>query len=776
MRAVRFGTGIDQPGFNLFALGPSGSGKHAAIRDFLLQKAGGEVQADDWVYVNNFETAHKPKAMRLPPGAAARFRDAMKELIDDLKSTMPALFESEDYRNRRHAIDESIEAEGESAFEDLQKKAEANSVGVVRTPMGFALAPKKNGKIVNPETFNALPESERAEIEKTIQALQKELEEVLRRLPGLEKKRRQKIRELNAALAATVVGEAMAEIEAAFPDIEQLKSYFADVQSDLIANAQIFLADRAAKDDDSPFQSAQVVGNDPRFTRYDVNVIVANGKSGEPAGSTAGAPVVFEEFPTLANLVGRIEHRSQFGALITDFTLIKPGALHRANGGYLVLDARKVLTEPFAWEALKRSIKTGRISIESAAEQLSLVSTTSLEPDAIPLSVKVVLTGEPLLYYLLVNLEPDFRDLFKVQADFDDRIERSATTTKLYARLIATIVERESLRPFRADAVARIIDQASRLAQDSERLSVQVGALTDMLCESEFLASEDKKKTVTAAHVKRALEASRDRSGRLKERSHEMIKRDIVMIDTTGETVGQINGLSVFQLGDASFGQPTRITARVRMGAGKVVDIEREVDLGGPLHSKGVLILSSFLASRYALDAPMSLWASLVFEQSYGGVDGDSASSAELYCLLSALSDAPLRQSLAVTGSVNQLGQVQAIGGVNEKIEGFFDICKNDGLNGRQGVLIPASNVNHLMLREDVVEAARRKKFYIHAVATIDQGIEILTGMPAGQRDAKGRFPAGSVNAAVEARLKEFADMRRAFGKDANGQAKEDVP
>jgi len=766
--AIHFGASIKQPGFNLFAHGEAGLGKHTAVSEFLRDKAASEATPDDWVYVNNFEHPHRPKAMALPPGIAIMLRDAMHELIDDLRSAVPALFDSEEYQTRHRAIDEAVEKEQASSFEELQKKADVVNIAILRTPMGFALAPKQDGKVIKPDVFHALPEEQRAEIEATVQILQKDLENILRSIPALEKQRRERINDLNAELAEMAVSAAIAEIAPPFTEIEAIQDYLADVHKDLVANAHIFLEGPPSESGDSPFNQRGLNHEDPRFYRYAVNVIIANGQSKENGQVAEGAPVVFEEHPTLANLVGRIEHISQFGTLMTNFTLIKAGALHRANGGYLIVDARKILTEPFAWEALKRSIKSGCITIESAAEQLSLVSTTSLQPDPISLSVKIVLIGDGLLYYLLVTYDPDFKDLFKVEVDFNDQIERSDETMGLYARIIAAIVNKENLRPFKADGVARVIDEASRRLADRERLSIKMGALADLLREADFWAQEVGAKQVAKVHVERAIHEAIMRADRLRERSYEMIERDIVLVDTQGETIGQANALSVLSLGEFSFGKPSRITARVRMGTGKLIDIEREVELGGPLHSKGVLILSSFLSSRYALDVPMSLWASLVFEQSYGGVEGDSASSAELYCLLSALGEVPIKQSLAITGSVNQLGEVQAIGGVNEKIEGFFDICQSRGLKKGQGVLIPASNIKHLMLRDDVVKAASKGIFNIYPVENIDQGLEILTGLPAGMRDSKGEYPEGSVNARIEARLRGFAHMRREFAGKNN--------
>ncbi|MEM8795633.1 MAG: Lon protease family protein, partial [Pseudomonadota bacterium] len=502
-----------------------------------------------------------------------------------------------------------------------------------------------------------------------------------------------------------------------------------------------------------------------KFRRYGVNVIVAD-REGE------GAPVIFEDHPTLGNVLGRIEHMSQMGTLFTDFMLIKPGALHKANGGYLVVDARRLLTEPFVWEAIKRTLRSGSIRIESGAEHLGLSTTVSLDPEPIPLHVKVILIGERRLYDLLVHFDPDFGDLFKVEADFDDRWERTEDNEGQTARLFSSIIRSENLLPLSAEGAALLIEEAARDAQDAERLSLRTEELCDLLSEADYWARQDERRVVSADDMDCAIKERIQRKDRIRERMYEAIERETMLIDTEGSIVGQVNGLAVLGIGGFAFGKPSRITARVRMGTGKLIDIEREVKLGGPLHSKGVMILSSYLNGNFSLDQPISLWASLVFEQSYGGVDGDSASSTELYTLLSALSDVPIKQSLAVTGSVNQLGQVQAIGGVNEKIEGFFDICKARGLTGDQGVLIPASNVKHLMLRQDVVDAAADGRFNVYPVSTINEGIELLTGRAAGERDADGRYPAESINALVEEKLETFATRRRFFASD--GEDKKD--
>jgi len=493
------------------------------------------------------------------------------------------------------------------------------------------------------------------------------------------------------------------------------------------------------------------------FRRYQVNVVVDN-------RDAHGAPVVYEDHPMMHNLMGRIEHLAQMGALLTDFTLMKAGGLHRANGGYLMLDAHKVLLQPFAWEELKRALRSREIRIESLGQMLGLVSTVSLEPEPIPLDLKVVLLGDRLLYYLLSQFDPEFGELFKVAADFEDRMDRTPENDLRYARLIGMLARQEGLRPFDRGAVARVIEQSARLVGDGTKLSTHTQSLADLLREADYWAGQADHSVVSAADVQRAIEAQIRRADRVRERVQEEIRRGTLLIDTQGARVGQVNGLSVIALGQFAFARPNRITARVRLGRGEVVDIEREVTLGGPIHSKGVLILAGFLGARYAADRPLSLSASLVFEQSYSTVEGDSASSAELYALLSALAEVPIQQSFAVTGSVNQHGEIQAIGGVNEKIEGFFDVCRAHGLTGAQGVLIPAANVPHLMLRQDVVEAVAAGLFQVYPVETIDQGIELLTGVPAGQRDGAGTFPEGSLNQRVEARLRDLAEKQRAFG------------
>ena len=757
--AIRFGAAMMQPGYNTFVLGPQGFGRHSAISGYLGKQAARMPAPDDWVYVNNFGTAHKPRALRLPAGVATRFRDVMNELVDDLRVAFPAAFQSDEYRERHRSLDSEFESKHEDAFEALREKAEAQDIAILRTPMGFALAPTSGGKVIKPEIFNALPADDHTRIEQKINALQDELRDILDRMPTIEKQRRDQLRTLNAETAGSVVDASISEVARQFESIASITAHLKDVREDIVAHAELFLV-RTEAELESPFPEAPQPGQrEAGFNRYLVNVMVSN----DDDGDTRGAPLVLEDHPTLGNIVGRIEHQSQQGALVTNFTMIRPGALHRANGGYLVLEARKVLTELFTWDALKRALRSEHINIISPAEQLSLVTTVSLDPEPIPLNVKVVLVGERVLYYLLAALDPDFTDLFKVQADFNEELPRTAENVSLYAGLVATVARKADLLPFQAGAVARVIDETVRMAEDAERLSLNVSRLGDLLREADYWAREAGRVEVTETDVECAVDQQIDRASRLRDLAHEALVRGTVLVDTEGERVGQVNGLSVLDLGNFSFGRPTRITAHTRPGMGKIVDIERETRLGGPLHSKGVLILTGFLAGKFALNTPMSIWASLVFEQSYGGIEGDSASSAELYALLSSLSGLPVRQSIAVTGSVNQQGEVQAIGGVNQKIEGFFDVCRARGLTGGHGVLIPASNTKHLMLRNDVVEAVSGNKFNIYPVVTIEQGIELLTGVAAGEADANGSYPSDTVFGKVEQTMRRYAEIRKDY-------------
>ena len=764
--ALDFGLAMGRRGFNLFAVGSRDLDPESIVKQF-LDRAAQDKPADairDWIYVNNFDDGRRPNAISLPRGRGRTFRDDMNQLVEDLASAIPTTFESDEYRSRLQQLQQSFADEEQEPFEKLRVKAEEKHVAVLKTPRGISLAPLKDNEVMDPEVFSELPEEEQKEIEEVIENLQKQVEDIVHRIPKWQREFKRRLKAMNREVTQNAVRVLMDEVRARYTGEDEILSYLDDVFEDVLDNSHVFQA--AARQGDAPeialpipglMLQAQGEDGDP-FLPYRVNLLVDHG---EP--ESGSVPVVREENPTFGNLVGRIEHESEMGALSTDFTLVRGGALHRANGGFLLIDARLLLMEPFAWEGLKRALHGGHIRIESLGQAYGWVNTVSLEPEPIPLDVKVVLTGERLLYYLLSIYDPDFRKLFRVAADFEDDFPRDEANSLLYARFIADVARREELLPFAASGVARVIDEAARQADHSGKLTLEFDALQQLLEESDHWARAANAASVGAEHVENAIEKRRHRHGRLRERVIEQITENTVLIDTAGEAVGQINGLSVISMGDSSFGQPMRITARTRPGGAGVVDIEREAKLGGKLHSKGVLILTGYLAGRFRADGKLSLSASLVFEQCYGGVDGDSASSTELYALLSSLSGIPIKQSFAVTGSVNQHGQVQAIGGVNQKIEGYFEVCQERGLTGEQGVLIPESNVKHLMLRQEVVDACADGRFRVYPVSTVEEGIEILTGLPADEVFTK-----------VEETLTQFAKIAAPTKKSGGGEEEAD--
>jgi len=734
------------------------------VRSFLQRKAATEPTPDEWCYVNNFRSPEIPHAVKLPPGRGILLRQDMHRLLENLRSAIPSAFQSESYAAHKHTIEQEVKQRQEKTFEELQHQAKTRGIAVLRTHIGIALAPVREGGVVGPEEFEQLPESDRQRIQTAVGELQEDLQATIRQISKFEQEGREKIRQLNHEVTIFAVGHLIDEIRKKFSDLSDVVSFLDDVQEDITENVEEFLSP-----EQHPFAALMRAGlsHGPKgsgfFQRYQVNVLVDH-------SAKDGAPVVYEDHPTYQNIVGQIEYIAQLGAVSTDFSLIRPGALHRANGGYLILDAHKLLLQTYAWEALKRCLKSSQIRIESLGQMLGLMSAVSLNPQPIPLHTKVVLLGTRLLYYLLNSLDSEFNELFQVAADFEEHMDRNPDTDLLYGRLIATIARQEKLLPFDPGAVGRVIEQGSRLVGDSEKVSTHRRTLAVLLRESDYWARQHSGAVVQCEDVQLAIDAQIYRADRLRQRFLEETLRGTVLIDTQGEKVGQVNGLSVVDLGNFAFGHPSRITARVRLGKGDVIDIEREVELSGPIHSKGVLILSGFLGARFAPDHPLSLSASLVFEQSYGAVEGDSASLAELCALLSALSGLAIKQSIGVTGSINQYGQVQAIGGVNEKIEGFFDLCRaREELNGH-GVIIPASNVRHLMLKQEVVDAVRAGKFRIYAVDTVDEGIEILTGVPAREPDPSGKFPEGSVNRRVQMRLIELSNKRLALAEPTKMQ------
>lgn len=761
MDAVRFGSGIRHEGYNLFVLGPSGMGKLSLVRQLLEEKAIQESKPADWCYINNFSQPHKPHVLKLPHGRGEELRLYMDKLINYLRGAVPALFESDEYRTKAKAIQRKFSEQQEHALMELRADAEKQEIVLLQTPDGFAFSPAHGDEVISPDEYDKLPQEERERIEAAIAELQERLEKILSHLPQWRRERSERMRQLSREMMLSTVEHMLNELRAIYSDLPDVLRYFDAVQQDMVEHVDDF-----RKQEESVSVSGMTVTLHQTFHNYQINVLVSNNKE-------SGAPILSEDNPAYSNLVGRVEHIAQFGALVTDFTLIKPGALHRANGGYLLLDVRKVLMQPLAWEGLKRALQSREIRIESLGQMYGLISTVSLEPEPIPLDIKIVLFGDRLFYYLLQEYDPEFSELFKVAADFEEHIERNADTHLLYARLIATLARKEGLLPYDRYAVARVIEYSARLVGDGERLSMHMRSVADLLREADYWAREAGHVVVTVSDIQQAIDAQIRRQDRVRDRLYEAILRDTLMIDTQGKVAGQVNGLAVIELGNFVFSQPTRITASSRLGKGELINIEREVKLSGAIHSKGILILSAFLAARYARNQPLALSASLVFEQSYGIVDGDSASLAELCALLSNLADVPIKQSLAVTGSVNQLGQAQAIGAVNEKIEGFFDICAARGLTGDQGVVIPAANIKHLMLRQNVIAAAEAGQFHIYAVDNVDQAINLLTGLPAGEADVNGEYPEGSLNQRVAVRLNELVRISKSFAQKPEKNNKE---
>jgi predicted ATP-dependent protease len=747
--AIEFALGVERDAFNLFVMGPSGSGRHTLVERLAKERSARAPRPSDWVYVNNFSQPHKPTALELPSGLGSALKHDLQQLVEELVATVPAIFESEEYASKLEAIDAGFRERHEQAFAKLGEEALAQGVALLRTPAGFSFGPARNNEVMSADEFNALAPEERARVEQAIVALQAKLEKLIREVMRWRKERAERIKILNREMTMLAVGTAMAELKQRYAQLPKVLAHLEAVEHDILENADDF-----RKPPEVPF--AAYFQQQPVLRRYEVNLLVDH-------SGPDGAPVVVLDHPTYPRLVGRVDHTAHFGALVTDFTMIKAGGLHRANGGVLLIDALKLLVQPFAWDALKRALLRRDIRIESLGEMYSLVSTVSLEPDPIPLSVKVVLFGERILYYLLHEYDPDFSRLFRVAADFAESVDAGEENVTLYARLLGTIAQRERMLPLDGAAAARAIDFAVREAGDTRKLSSQISSAARLLGEADHLARAAGRGAMAAEDVEAAWQAQRRRADRAHRAMQEAILRGHLLIDTSGAKVGQVNGLAVFELAGNAFAEPTRITATTRIGEGHVIDVQRETELGGALHSKGVMILSEFLASRFSRNRPHSLSASLVFEQTYSRVEGDSASLGELCALLSSLSGLPIRQSLAVTGSVNQIGEVQPIGAVNEKIEGFFEVCKARGLSGEQGVIMPAANVEHLMLAEEVIGAVRAGKFSIYAVRNVDEAIELLTGVPAGAPEPDEG--ARTVNGLVAKRMREFWTLRATLGR-----------
>lgn len=767
LAAVELGININSKGYNLFCLGPEGTGKSSLVKRILAKEAQNRKTPEDWAYIYNFEEPYKPLAISFPAGTASDFAKEIDKLIEALSISIPAAFESEEYNAGVNIIKEKFKQHKEKYIKMLQKKAKGKSVSLLHMPVGLVVAPIKNGEVLSPEAFENLPEEEKKQLIEDLNQMQAEIENSTDEIPAWEDKERDEINNLRIKFLKKAVKTPIDEIHNKYKGHRQANDFLKQIQKYIIDNVEEFLPTNenpSMGENEDPLNlllSKMKQHEEDKYAKFKVNVIIKN----EPH---SGAPIIHLDHPTQGNLVGKVERIQQYGALLTDFSLIKAGALHKANGGFLLIDAHKLLLQPFAWDSLKRAIASKQIKIEAPSEETSF-TTISLDPQPIPLNVKIILTGNAELYELLSERDPEFSDFFKVEADFDVLMDRTKENEIEYAKLIGSLSKKKKLRSLNKQAVAKVIEYASRLAESSEKLTAHIASIGDLLREADYWARKSKSTHIGKNHVDQAINAKLYRNGRIKEMMLEQIDKGTILIDVKGKKIGQINGLVVYNFSRLSFGKPARITAQVRIGKGEFVNIEREVEMSGPIHSKGVLILESLLANRFAKFCPLSLNASIVFEQSYGGVDGDSASSTEYYCLISAITGIPIKQNIAVTGSINQFGEIQPIGGVNEKIEGFFDVCSHQGLDGTQGVIIPRTNVADLMLREDVVQAVEENKFTIYAVDNVDDGLEILTGMKAGTLGKNNKYPKNSINDTVQRSLENFYKCYARYARETKG-------
>jgi lon-related putative ATP-dependent protease len=758
-RAIEFGIDVPFYGYNIYAMGPTATGKTWTIMQYLERKAAERPIPYDWAYVTNFQDAYRPKALRLPPGGGCRFRDRLDALLKKLEESLPKAFEGETYQEHRSRLQRELDEQRSAELQRLEAYTSERGFTVVRTPMGLVVAPVIGGQPITSEQFQQLPAEVRQKLEEKQPEVQQEVERTLRRIRDWEQNAQERLEGIDREIAAAAVGPEFSTVKGEYVDWPEIVGYLDQVEQDILQRVDRFKTRPRVGEGEGGTTAASLIPTAERpspYDRYRINVIVDN-------WGLKGAPVILEINPTYNNLMGRIERRAEFGTLVTDLHMIKAGALHRANGGFLVVDARVILRQPLAWEGLKRALRYRELRIEDPERQLGIVSVAGLEPQPIPLNVKVVLVGDPVTYYLLYALDEEFQKLFRVRADFAVEMPWSQENIEKIVRFIRDRCEEERLPHFTLEAVGKVVEYSARLVDDQRKLSTRFALVGDVVHEAAYWAREAGHEVVLAEDVQKAISERIYRANQIEERLRESIADGTIMVQTTGEAIGQVNGLSVVQLGDYAFGRPHRITARTYQGRAGVISIEREAKLSGRIHDKGVLILAGYLGGKYAQDKPLSLSASIAFEQAYEGIEGDSAASTELYALLSSLSGLPIRQGIAVTGSVNQQGEIQAIGGVNEKIEGFFDVCRvvNGGLTGDQGVIIPEANIKNLMLREDVVQAVAEGKFHIYPVRTADEGIEILTGVPAGERGADGKFPEGTVNARVDARLEELAEREK---------------
>lgn len=746
VKALKFGLKIKNSGFNIFVAGYSGTGRMTGVKNFVEDMAKAKPVPPDWCYVNNFDDSYEPIAIKFPPGKGKTFAEEMDNFINSIEDELPKAFSTKDYIDKKESITKSLNDKKEELLQGLRKEAFDQGFVLQTSQIGLFIVPAVDGKPMSEEHYMGLSQEQKDEIKRKKTRLNKRLKETVNRIREFDRQVSKDIKELNQKVASYTIEKYINELKDKYADNEEILKYLKDVQEDIIKNQGDFIPDKSGKGSlPSMFPWMKKLP----FKKYKVNVLIDN-------SCLKGAPVIIEKNPTHKNLFGRIEKEAQFGVLSTDFTMIRPGSLHKANNGFLVLPVEDLFKNMFSWDSLKMSLKDKEIIIEEASEKLGVISTKGLKPEPIPLEIKVILIGSPYHYSLLYNLDTDFRKLFKVKADYDLSMDRNKKNIRDYSRFICTLCGKEDLNHLKSDAVARTLEHGVRLAGDQKKITTKFSDISDMLAEADFYSRQEGRRYIESKDIEKAIEEKHYRSNLLQEKIKEMIDDGTLMISTKGKVTGQVNGLTIINTGDYVFGRPARVTVSIGIGKAGIIDIERETKLGGPIHTKGVLILTGYLTEKYAVEHPLNLSARVVFEQSYSGVEGDSASSAELYAMLSAISGIPIDQNIAVTGSVNQKGEIQAIGGINEKIEGFFEVCRQRGLDGSQGVLIPESNIKNLMLKKEVVDEVRKDNFKIYAVKKIDQGIEILTGIQAGKRGRSGNFPKDSINRAVEEKIKEY--------------------
>ena len=753
LSSINTALGIKHTGYNLFLMGNSGVGKHLLLDKLLKEKSKKDFTLHDWCYVNNFTDYKKPLVIKLPAGIGIKFKKDMQTLILNLQEKIPQAFKQKEYLSIKKEFEEKMKEEQDVPFYRLKDEAKKDNIFINDTTSGIAISPLNNGKALSAEEFQALNIKDRELIEKNIITYKAKVDANSKLELEISKEFIENMKEIDNAFILEVVSKTMISIKEKYSKFDNVSSYLKEVESDVVENFEEFIEEENFQNPNAVESLfSQNLDTSPNFDIYNVNVFVNNSKQ-------KTAPIIYENNPTYSNLFGRIEHVTHMGTLTTDFNFIKSGSLHRANGGYLVIDARALLFQHYSWEGLKRMLNSGEIHLETVEESMGLTNSVTLNPQSVELETKIVLIGSREIYYLLYDQDEDFKKLFKIEADFEDKTNRSTESVLAYSNIIANLLNKHELLPLTKKALGRVIEFSSRLVDDSQNLSMDFSAITDLLFESNLIAQRRNAETIKNEDILNALDSRKYRSQRIKDEIYKEIKKETILIDIQGEKVGQINGLSVIDYGNYAFSMPVKISALTRVGKEGVIDIEREVNLSGAIHSKGVMILSSFLASRYSHDFSMSLSASLVFEQSYSHIDGDSASLAELYCLLSSISNIPIKQNFAITGSINQNGDVQAIGGVNEKIEGFFDVCKLKDENFHTNVIIPYSNIENLMLKEEVLDYVKKGQFKIYAIKHIDEGIKLLMGMEAGKRGSNGKFYKNSLNYMVENRLIEFSDL-----------------